>query len=81
MPSAPQTIGVWPPSSDVVIGPPPGNGTVMKSSLSASFIMSIDSDGVVPVPGEPTLCLPGSRRMRSIRSFMVFAGKLALHDP
>ena len=40
--------------------------------------MSIDSDGVVPVPGEPTLCLPGSRLMRSIRSFMVFAGKLAL---
>ena len=56
-----QAIGVWPPSSDWINGPPPANGTVTKSSPRSCLSISIDSDGVVPAPGEATLYLPGSR--------------------
>src|SRR5262249_18345313 len=49
---APHAIGVWPPSSDCTIGPPPANGTTTKLSPSASLSISIESEGVVPVPGE-----------------------------
>src|SRR5215831_17163584 len=57
---APHAIGVWLPSSDCTIGPPPANGTTTKLSPSASLSISIESEGVVPVPGEATLYLPGS---------------------
>src|SRR5262245_14873395 len=60
------------------MGPPPWNGTVTKSRPRASLSISIDSDGVVPVPGDPTLCLPGSRLIRSINSFIVCTGKFEL---
>src|SRR5262249_24514176 len=56
----------------------PANGTTMKSSPSASRNISIESEGVVPAPGEPTLYLPGSRLIRSISSLIVFTGKSAL---
>ena len=49
LPIAPHTIGTWPPSSDCVIGPPPANGTVTKSTLKSNLSCSIESDGVVPV--------------------------------
>src|ERR1700748_611900 len=75
---APQEIGTWPPSTDCVIGPPPANGTVTKSTLRSYLSCSIDSDGVVPAPGEPTLYLPGSFLKRSIISFMVLAWKFGL---
>src|SRR4029079_3108958 len=78
LPMAPQTIGTWLPSTDCVIGPPPANGTVTKSTLRSCLSCSIDSDGVVPVPGEPTLYLPGSFFIRSTSSFMFLAGKLGL---
>ncbi len=78
LPIAPHEIGTWPPSSDCVIGPPPANGTVTKSTLRSCLSCSIDSDGVVPAPGEPTLYLPGSFLISSTSSFMFLAGKLGL---
>src|SRR5262249_19011821 len=78
LPMAPQAIGVWPPSSDCVMGPPPENGTTVKFNPRRSLSISIDSEGVVPAPGDATLCLPGSRLMRSTSSVIVFAGKLGL---
>src|SRR5262249_40410102 len=75
---APHAIGVWPPSSDCTIGPPPANGTTTKLSPSASLSISIESEGVVPVPGEATLYLPGSFLMMSIRAVIVDAGKSGL---
>src|SRR5438445_528898 len=53
----------------------PANGTVTKLTLRSCLSCSIDSDGVVPAPGEPTLYLPGSFFIRSISSFMSLAGK------
>jgi hypothetical protein len=47
----------------------------MKSSPSASLNISIDSDGVVPAPGEATLSLPGCALIASISSLIVLAGK------
>src|SRR5262249_669505 len=75
---APHAIGVWPPSSDCTIGPPPANGTTTKLSPSASLSISIESEGVVPVPGEATLYLPGSFLMMSISAVIVAAGKAGL---
>ena len=63
---APQAMGVWPPSSDCVMGPPPENGTTVKFSPKRSRSISIDSEGVVPAPGEATVCFRGSRLMRRI---------------
>jgi hypothetical protein len=70
--------GVWPPSSDCTNGPPPENGTTTKFSPSACLNISIESEGVVPVPGEATLYLPGSFLMISIRAVIVGAGKFGL---
>jgi hypothetical protein len=66
------------PSSDCVIGPPPANGTATKLTLRSYLSCSIDSDGVVPAPGEPTLYLPGFFFISSIISGMVLAGKSGL---
>src|SRR4029453_13689523 len=78
LPMALHAIGVWPPSSDCTIGPPPENGTTTKLSPSASLSISIESEGVVPVPGEAILYLPGSFLIMSIRVVMVGAGKFGL---
>src|SRR5262249_28589170 len=53
-------------------------GTTTKLSPSASLSISIESEGVVPVPGEATLYLPGSFLMMSIRAAIVDAGKFGL---
>src|SRR5215831_8979232 len=57
------------------MGPPPAKGTVTKLTPSSCLRSSIDSDGVVPVPGEATLSLPGLAFIKSINSFIVLAGK------
>src|SRR6516164_4733084 len=58
------------------MGPPPAKGTVTKLTSSSCLSSSIDSDGVVPVPGEATLSLPGLAFIKSINSSIVLAGKL-----
>src|SRR5436305_1527211 len=75
---APQAMGVKAPSSDWIMGPPPANGTVTKLTPSRCLSISIDSDGVVPFPGDPTLYLPGSAFIASINAGMVFDGKSLL---
>ena len=75
LPMAAQAMGVKPPSSDWVIGPPPAKGTVTKLTPSPCLSISIESDGVVPAPGEATLYLPGLAFIKSISSFIVLAGK------
>src|SRR5580704_3248624 len=76
--SALQLMGVKPPSSDCAMGPPPANGTVTKLTPNACLSISIASDGVVPLPGDATLYLPGLACIRSSSSFIVLAGKSAL---
>src|SRR5262249_17813193 len=57
------------------MGPPPAKGTVTKLTPSSCLRSSIESDGVVPVPGEATLSLPGLAFIKSINSFIFLAGK------
>src|SRR5947209_4199267 len=78
LPMAPQATGVKAPSSDWIMGPPPANGTVTKLTPNPCLSISIDSDGVVPLPGEPTLSLPGLAVITSISSRMVLAEKSLL---
>src|SRR3954453_365586 len=67
-------IGVWPPTTDWIIGPPPPNGTDVVSSLVSSLNNSPDRCGGVPVPGLAMVYLPGDALMRSTSSFTVFTG-------
>jgi hypothetical protein len=48
--SVASATGVWPPTTDCTIGPPPPNGTVTMSSLSDSLNSSVDRCGGVPAP-------------------------------
>src|SRR6516165_9457661 len=48
--SVANATGVWPPTTDCTIGPPPPNGTVTMSSLSDSLNSSVDRCGGVPAP-------------------------------
>src|SRR5215467_3081023 len=56
---APHAIGVWPPSSDCTIGPPPANGTTTKLSPSASLSISIESEGRGAGSGRGDIVLAG----------------------
>src|SRR5262249_19200552 len=58
------------------MGPPPAKGTVRKLTSSSCLSSSIDSDGIVPVPGEATLSLPGLAFIKSINSSIVLAGNV-----
>src|ERR1700730_17899357 len=60
------------------MGPPPANGTVTKLRPNPCLSISIASDGVVPLPGDATLYLPGLAFTTSISSFIVLAGNSAL---
>jgi len=68
------------PSSDCVIGPPPANGTVTKLTLRSCLSCSIDSDGVVPAPGEPTLYCPVLSEPESLQQDAVRRGEDLIRD-
>src|SRR3954469_11544658 len=67
-------IGVWPATTDWIIGPPPLNGTGVMSSFIASRNSSPDRCGGVPIPGMAKVYLPGAERIRSTSSLAVFTG-------
>jgi hypothetical protein len=69
-------IGVWPATTDWIDGPPPGNGASAKSRLKVSLNNSLERCGVVPMPGEAKVYLPGLALSRSTSSGSVFAGML-----
>ena len=51
--------GVWPAMIDWIAGPAPPNGTCTVSSLKVSLNSSPDRWGVVPVPADAKVYLPG----------------------
>ena len=67
-------IGVWPATTDWIDGAPPGNGASAKSSPKVSLNSSLERCGVVPMPGEAKVYLPGLALSRSTSSFIEFAG-------
>src|SRR4029079_1334954 len=74
--SAGKHIGVWPPTTDWIDGPPPGNGASAKSSAKVSLNSSLERCVVVPIPGEAKVYLPGLALSSSTSSFTDFAGML-----
>ena len=67
--------GVCPATTDWIDGLPPANGTTSRSfSPNDCLNSSIESDGVVPVPGEATLYFAGSALIASTSSCTVRAG-------
>src|SRR5262249_49962747 len=67
--------GVWPATTDWIAGAPPWNGTTTRSSsLNVCLNSSIESDGVVPRPGDAMVYLPGLPLIRSTSSCTDFAG-------
>jgi len=67
-------MGVCPATTDWIEGPPPGNGASAKSSPKVSLNSSLERCGVVPMPGEAKVYLPGLARMSSTSSFTDRAG-------
>src|SRR5262249_46612830 len=68
-----KATGVWPPSTDWIIGPPPWNGTAVRSSFRASLKSSPERGDGVPAPGVAWLLyLP--LRTSSTNSVTEFAG-------
>src|SRR3954454_20520082 len=66
--------GVCPAATAWIAGLPPLKGTTVRSSSpKASLNSSIDSDGVVPAPGEAILNLVGSALMAATSSCTVVA--------
>src|SRR6267143_5004908 len=71
--SVANATGVWPPTTDCTIGPPPPNGTVTMSSLSDSLNSSVDRCGGVPTPAMAKL-LYFPARTSATSSCTVLAG-------
>src|SRR6516162_933746 len=71
--SVANATGVWPPTTDCTIGPPPPNGTVTMSSLSDSLNSSVDRCGGVPAPAMAKL-LYFPARTSATSSCTVLAG-------
>ena len=62
--------GVWPATTAWIAGVPPENGTTSRSlNPSDCRNSSIDSDGVVPAPGEATEYFVGLALMSATSSF------------
>src|SRR4051794_39428472 len=66
-------IGVWPATADWIAGPAPLNGTCTRSSPAKSLNNSPERCGVVPVPADAKVYLPGFFLISSISSFTFFA--------
>src|SRR6266508_2430144 len=71
--SVANATGVWPPTTDCTIGPPPPNGTVTMSRLSDSLNSSVDRCGGVPAPAMAKL-LYFPARTSATSSCTVLAG-------
>src|SRR5215831_8342216 len=67
-------IGVCPATTDWIDGAPPANGASAKSSPKVSLNSSLDRCGVVPMPGEAKVYLPGLDLSSSTSSFTDFDG-------